>query len=126
MRRIDRALARAIDGFDYYVAMFGTVERAVRDMIGYCVMQGETVVCEAVAAPLTRGVAEMGIETATAYRQQGLATAASAYVVHECEALGYRAFWNAAQQNVASVALARRLGFRIEKPSTVLAWAAVT
>ena len=125
MRRIDRVLARAIDGFDYYVAMFGTAERAIRDMIGYCVMQGEAVVCQAVAAPLTRGVAEMGIETATAYRQRGLATAASAYVIRECEAQGYRTFWNSAQQNVASVALARRLGYWIEEPSAVLAWAVV-
>jgi len=38
--------------------------------------------------------------------------------------MGYRAFWNAAQQNVASVALARRLGFQTEQPFTVLAWSA--
>ena len=125
MRRIDRELVRALEGFDYYVTMFGSLERAVREVIGYCVMQGETVVCEAVAAPLTRGVAEMGIETAAAYRQRGFATAASAYVIRECEAIGYRAFWNSAQQNVASVALARRLGFRTEQPCTVRAWSAV-
>ena len=106
------------------MTMFGSIEQAVEHTIGYRLMHGETIASEAVAGPLTRGVAEMGIDTAEGYRQRGLATAASAYVIRECEALGYRAFWNAAQQNVASVALARRLGFRTEQPFTVLAWSA--
>lgn len=38
---------------------------------------------------------------------------------------GYPAFWNAAQQNVASVALARRLVFRTEQPIAVVAWSAI-
>jgi RimJ/RimL family protein N-acetyltransferase len=121
MQRINEESAQEIEGFDYYVKMFGSLERAIQNMIGYCLMQGETIVCEAVAAPLTRGVAELGVETVKAYQQKGLATATSAHVIRECEAMGYRAFWNAAQQNVASVALARRLGFQTEQPFTVLA-----
>jgi RimJ/RimL family protein N-acetyltransferase len=126
MHRIDAEIVPEIKGFDYYVTMFGSAERAIQNSVGYLLMCGETVVCEAVAAPLTRGVAEMGIETVAGYRQKGLATIACAYVIRECEALGYRAFWNAAQQNVASVALARRLGFRMEQPCAVLAWAALS
>jgi len=38
--------------------------------------------------------------------------------------MGYRAFWSAAQQNAASVALARRLGFQTEQLFTVPAWSA--
>lgn len=126
LQRIDGALARKIEGFEYYVRMFGSLERAVRNIIGYCLMKGETIVCEAEAAPLTHGVAEMGIGTAEAYRRKGLATVTCAHVIRECEASGYRAFWNAAQQNGASVALARRLGFRTEQPFTVLAWSATS
>ena len=55
---------------------------------------------------------------------QDLATVTAAYVIRECEARGYRAFWNAAQQNAASVALARRLGFQREQSMAVLAWSA--
>jgi GNAT superfamily N-acetyltransferase len=124
IQRINQETVPAIEGLDYYVTMFGSVERAIQNMIGYWLMQGETVVCEAVAAPLTRGMAEMGIETAASHRQKGLATVAAAWAIRECEARGYRAFWNAAQQNIASVALARRLGFRTEQPFTVLAWSA--
>ncbi len=94
-----------------------TIARSYQDIV-------ETLVSEAIAAPLTRGVAELGTETEEAHQRKGLATVISAYVIRECEAMGYRAFWNAAQQNVASVALARRLGFQTEQPFTVLAWSA--
>jgi hypothetical protein len=124
IERIGPELAQKVEGFDYYVRMFGSLEQALQNMIGYCLVQGETVVSEAVAAPLTRGIAEMGVETVENYRKKGLATVISAYVIRECEALGYHVFWNAAQQNLASVALARRLGFQTEQSFTVLAWSA--
>jgi len=124
LQRINKEIVQAIEGFDYYVTMFGSVERAIRNTIGYCLMRGETIVCEAVAGPLTRGVAELGVETGATHRQKALATVTSAYVIRECESMGYRAFWSAAQQNVASVAIARRLGFQTEQPFTVLAWSA--
>jgi hypothetical protein len=126
LRRLDEELAPALAGYDYYVAMFGSVERALQNTIGYCLMHEETVVCEAVAGPLTRGLAEIGVGTAEAQRRKGLATVASACVILECEALGYRAFWNASQQNAASIALAQRLGFQTERSFTVLAWSTVT
>jgi RimJ/RimL family protein N-acetyltransferase len=88
-------------------------------------MQGERVVSEAVAGPLTRGMAEIGVGTGEAYRRQGLATATAARVIQACETMGYAAFWNASQQNAASVALAKRLGFQTEQPFKVLAWSAL-
>jgi hypothetical protein len=42
--------------------------------------------------------------------------------IQECEARGSQAFWNAAQHNAPSVALAKRMGFQMEKPFRVLAW----
>jgi RimJ/RimL family protein N-acetyltransferase len=124
LRRIDAAYARAIPEFDYYVKMFGSSERAIQNMIGYYLVQGEQIACEVVAAPLCRGVVELGVETAPAFQQKGLATALCAWVIRECEERGYQTFWNAAQQNDASVALARRLGFRQEQQMIVLAWPA--
>ena len=125
LRRIDEELVPALEGFAYYVSMFGSVECALQNTIGYCLMHDEIVACEAVAGPLTRGLAEMGVGTREAYRGKGFATLTSARVIQACEALGYRAFWNAAQQNVASVALAKKLGFQTERAFTVLAWSAV-
>jgi GNAT superfamily N-acetyltransferase len=126
LRKIDAEIVPSLAGFDYYVSMFGSVERAIQRTIGYCLMHGETVVSEAVAGPLARGIAEIGVGTDEVHRRQGFATATAARVIQECETLGYRAFWNAAQHNAASVALARRLGFQIERPFKVLGWSATT
>jgi hypothetical protein len=49
----------------------------------------------------------------------------AARVILECEARGYQAFWNTSEQNVASIALARRLGFQTERPFRVLAWSSL-
>jgi GNAT superfamily N-acetyltransferase len=125
LRKIDAEIVPALEGFGYYVAMFGSVERALQDTIGYCVMHGTAVVSEAVAGPLSRGVAELGVGTGAAYRRQGFATAAAARTIQECEAMGYQAFWNASQQNAASIALARRLGFQTERSFKVLALSAI-
>ena len=125
LRRIDAQIVPALEGFDYYVSMFGSVERALQQTVGYCIVYDEMVVSEAVAGPLARGVAEIGVGTSEAHRRQGFATAVSARVIQECEALGYRAFWNASQHNIASVALAKRLGFQTERPFKVLAWSAI-
>jgi hypothetical protein len=106
LRRIDAEVVPALKGFDYYVAMFGGIERALQHTIGFCAIHDETVVSEAVAGPLSRGIAELGVGTDEAHRRKGFAAAASARAIQECEALGYSAFWNASQQNASSIALA--------------------
>jgi hypothetical protein len=45
--------------------------------------------------------------------------------MRSCEALGFQPFWNASQQNVPSVALAERFGFRTQKPFRVSVWSKV-
>lgn len=125
LRRIDGDIVPRLAGFDYYVAMFGGVERAVQNTIGYCVLWGEAVVSEAVAGPLARGLAEIGVGTKATFRRKGLATCAAARVIQEVEAAGYQPFWNASYQNAPSVALAKRLGFQRENPFNVFAWSQV-
>ncbi len=126
LRQIDREVEPLLEGFDYYVSMYGSAERALEHTIGYCLMDNGYIVSEAIAGPLTHGIAEIGVGTRATHRRQGLATIAAARVIQECEAYGYRPFWNASQQNVPSVALARRLGFQTERPFRVLAWSSNT
>jgi GNAT superfamily N-acetyltransferase len=115
------------DGYDYYAAMFGSVERALQGTIGYCVVYEAEIVCEAVGGPFVRGpfaagTVEIGVGTKEAHQGKGLATIAAARTIQACEAAGFQPFWNAAQHNAPSVALARRLGFRTEQPFLVQAW----
>jgi RimJ/RimL family protein N-acetyltransferase len=123
--RIEQDCVARLDGFDYYAAMFRSVERALERTIGYCVMHEAEVVCEAVGGPMVRGIVEIGVGTKEAHQGKGLATVATACTMQACEALGLQPFWNAAQSNAPSVALARRLGFRTERPFVVRAWSKV-
>ena len=45
-----------------------------------------------------------------------------AHLIRDCEARGYQTYWNCARQNLASAAVARKLGYRTEKEYRLLAW----
>ena len=122
LHQIDAEIVPRLAGFDYYVQMFGGLEQALSGTIGFCLLHDDRVVAEAVAGPLARGVAELGVGTDEAYQRRGLATVVAARAIQAAEARGYHAFWNAAQQNTGSLALARRLGFGTERAFRVLAW----
>ena len=125
LRTIDADVVPRLRGFDYYVAMFGSVTQALAGTVGSCVLWQDAVVSEAVAGPFARGLAEIGVGTEAAHQGKGLATAVAARVIGACEERGFQPFWNAAAQNSASVALARRLGFRHARTALVYAWSGV-
>jgi RimJ/RimL family protein N-acetyltransferase len=122
LQRMDAALHRRSNSYDWNVATFGSAERALEQGLGFCLLRDETIVCEAFAGPAALGMIELGVGTHEAYRGRGFATYTCLHLVQECERLGYQTFWNAAQQNLASVALARRLGYQVEHELSVLAW----
>lgn len=105
-----------------YLRVYGSKERALEKGMGYCLTRGSEILCEAYAGPSAEGLIELGVETAPAYYGKGYATVTCAHLIRACEARGYRTFWNAAKQNAASVALARKLGYQKEKEFRVLAW----
>lgn len=90
--------------------------------LGYCLLDGERVVAEAFAGPITGGALEVGTITHEDYRQRGLARIVCARTMLECERLGHRTWWNAMATNAASIHLARSLGYRAELPYRSLAW----
>jgi hypothetical protein len=105
-----------------YVRIYGSGERALQKGIGYCLMKGNEILCEAFAGPSAEGEIEIGVETNAKYYGNGYATITCANLIHACEEKGYRTFWNAAKENEASVRLARKLGYQKEKEFQVLAW----
>ena len=122
LRRTDLALLRRGADYDLAVAVFGSPERALERGLGYCLVQGDTILCAAFAGPPASGLIELGVTTHEVYRGRGYATVTCAHLVRECEQLGYRTYWNCAEQNRASAALARKLGYRTEREQRVLAW----
>jgi GNAT superfamily N-acetyltransferase len=130
------ALAQLTDGFRFQPVDASLFERsadaafnrqlygpdAARRMLGYYVMQGETICAEAFASPPLEGVVEVGMQTLEPYRQRGLATALCAHLIAACEGRGWATYWNCNVANLPSVRIARKLGYRQERPYALIGW----
>jgi len=68
------------------------------------------------------GMIEIGTITGEAYRGRGYAALTCAQLIRECEARGYRTYWNCAKDNQASAGLARRLGYQTEQEFRYVVW----
>lgn len=101
---------------------YGDVDAALSTIMGYCLFYEGQNVCEAVAGPLIDGIREMGILTHKDYRRRGYATLTCAALLQACGRLGVQTFWNCNSSNLASVALARRLGYQRERAYTLYYW----
>jgi hypothetical protein len=85
-------------------------------------LYGDVVVCEAYAGACVQGVRELGAITAETQRGRGLATLTVAHLIHACEQAGERTYWNCAAGNLASAALARKLGYTRERAYQLFGW----
>lgn len=65
----------------------------------------------AYAAWQTEGFFDIAVDTAEAFRRQGLARAVVSELIRRCSATGRRAVWGAVESNVASHEFAQSLGF---------------
>jgi RimJ/RimL family protein N-acetyltransferase len=122
LRRMDRALFERLLDRDAYLMSFGGVEPVLAKALGFFLMYGDEILCEAATGPVALGKIEVGVTTREAHRGRGYATIACARLIQTCEEQGYDTWWDCAKQNVASAALARKLGYRTEREYRVLAW----
>ncbi len=83
--------------------------------IGLCMMKGDQIVVEAYASALGKTRAEIGAITHEAFRGQGFAPIACAYLVEACRQQGYQAYWSCDADHNASIRVAQKLGFREER-----------
>jgi GNAT superfamily N-acetyltransferase len=122
LERIDRDLLARCAWGDLMIEMAGSPDQALKHGLGYCLLHNDTIVSEANAGPAARGVIELGTITHPAYRGRGYATIVSARTALECERLGYTLWWNCEKENLASAAIARKLGFSDEHEYRLLVW----
>lgn len=109
---------------DAYLGYFGTVERALQQGFGFCLVKGEELLCEAFAGESALGLIEIGVITGEAYYQRGYATLCCTRCIQAAEARGYRTYWNCNKANLGSAALARKMGYQTEKEYRFVYWAA--
>lgn len=122
VRRVDAALFKRSVDLAMNIAASGSIEKAHQDLIGFYLMRGDEILCEAFAHPAAHGIREVGIVTYEAHRQHGYATITCAHLIWECEQLGFQTLWNCAKQNLGSNALARKFGYRKAQEYRVFAW----
>ena len=122
LRRLDKNLIMHTEWGPDDVCAVGSVEEWEKTHFGYCLTRGEKIVAEATTGPSAQGVYEPGVFTQETHRKKGYGTIVSAKLVQEIEALGGQTYWNCAKQNVASAAIARKLGYRVEKEYRCIAW----
>jgi hypothetical protein len=122
LRYRDAALfERSLDR-DSSLAALGSAEQVLAKSLGYFLMHGDEILCEAATGPFGQGQVEVGVTTHEGHRGRGYATIACAQLIQACEEQGYETWWDCAKQNVASTALARKLGYQGEREYRVLAW----
>jgi RimJ/RimL family protein N-acetyltransferase len=118
----DRALLKQSFDYESTLASFGTEEKVLQQTFGVVILQEGKVVCEAATGAPTHGRIEIGVTTDEEHRQRGLATLACARLIELCEAQGYASWWDCAKQNLPSVKLARKLGYRNEHEYRYVCW----
>jgi len=106
---------------DQLCSVYGTAAGYLERSIGFLLLDGKRILSEAHAFFWGDTVVEIGVITADGHRGLGYASIVSAHLVRACESRGYATYWGCHVDNPASAAVARKLGYRIEKQYS-LAW----
>lgn len=122
IRRLDRDLIMRTEWGPDDVRLAGGIEVWEKTCFGFCLLRGDEILCEATTSPPAIGLREPGVFTHEEHRRKGYATITTARLIKEIEALGDETYWNCAKQNVASAAVARKLGYRVEKEYRCMVW----
>jgi RimJ/RimL family protein N-acetyltransferase len=122
LRWVDEALVDRSVNRDLHLFGYADSEGAFGDIVGFFLMKGDEILCEALAGAEIMGTREMGVDTTESYQRRGYATVTCAKLIQFCEQQGLQTYWNCNKFNEASVALARKLGYQTEKEYRLLIW----
>ena len=122
IKRLDRDLIMRTEWGPDDVKAIGGIDIWEQCCFGYVLMRGGDILSEATVGPPALGLYELGVFTQEEHRGKGYGTMVVAQLTQEIEARGGQTYWNCAKQNVASAAIARKLGYRIEKEYRCMAW----
>jgi RimJ/RimL family protein N-acetyltransferase len=122
IKRLDRELIFRTEWGPNDVQAHGGIDVWERRCMGYGLVCGDNVLSEATVGPPALNLYEPGVFTQPEHRGKGYGTMVVARLIQEIEAMGARSYWNCAKQNVASAAIARKLGYRVEKEYRCLMW----
>jgi GNAT superfamily N-acetyltransferase len=117
---IDRQLIERCEWRSDIEFYCGSLDNFLVNGLGLCMMQRDEIIVEAYVSSFGEAHAEIGAVTHEARRGHGYAPIACAYLIQACEQRGYHAYWSCDADNLASIRVARKLGFRQEQAYQVL------
>lgn len=119
---VDEKIFFQMQDGEFYAAMFGSMEKALAAGLGFCILHEGQIASEAFASMSADGLIEIGVNTQKAHWRKGYGTLVCAHTIQACEQRGYRTYWNCAEQNQPSAALARKLGYNNKRRYKLFAW----
>jgi hypothetical protein len=124
MRTIDMALLQQCLWRDGMVFFCGSLKNFLANDLGICMLCGEEIIVETYATALGSPYAEIGGITHEPYRGKGYMPTCIAHLIAALEQRGYHGYWSCEANNLASIRVARKLGFTVEKPYEIWEYAA--
>ena len=123
LRCLDRSLILRTEWGPVDVAAQGGLDAWEKTCFGYVLMCGDEILGEAtVGPPAMGGCYEPGVFTQETQRGKGYGTIVTARLIQEIESRGGWTYWNCTKKNLASAAIARKLGYRVQKEFRCQAW----
>ena len=118
IKAVDGALVDRL-GDQYSVfKTWGSAPGFLANGFGYCLLKGDDIasVAFAYSAAVPEGYVELAIRTGKGYRRRGLATVVCSAFIEHCLRAGLAADWHTQSTNAGSIALAKKLGYRLLAP----------
>jgi RimJ/RimL family protein N-acetyltransferase len=99
-----------------WVEGWHSVDDFLKNGFGYCLIQGDTIASWCIADTVLGARCEMGVMTDAGHRRRGLAAIVVSAAVERCLERGFTEIgWHCLASNAGSVAVARTVGFEIER-----------
>jgi GNAT superfamily N-acetyltransferase len=120
MRPINMEMLERCEWRDDMVFYSGSLDNFIKHDLGLCMMREDEIIVETYASAFGSSYAEIGAITHEAYRSKGYASIACAYLIQAVEQRGYHAYWSCDADNLGSSKVARKLGFKTERPYIII------
>lgn len=123
VRKVSQAVIDSIPNnqefVDYIKFPWTTVEQYLKKGLGYCAFgEGEfSTICISVFA--SENEREVGIKTFPGFQRKGLAYVTACAYIEDCLKSGLTPVWSCFSDNVASINLAKKLGYTVEASHSI-------
>ena len=88
------------------------IDKFISNGLGFCLLQEDEVVSICWSPLVGNGMCDISITTAEKFRRRGFATLVAAAFIDNCSEKGLTPAWHCSPKNLASHALARKMGFQ--------------